>query len=126
MRALSLVAVIALAGCTAINPANWGSYHMDVQQGNLITQDAVAKLKVGMTRAQVRFLLGSPLLADSFHANRWDYKFQMYQNDHLVNDKLLTLTFDGDVLKSIDGDAMPPEVPVVPLSASAALGVPAK
>jgi outer membrane protein assembly factor BamE len=115
MRALTLVAVIALSGCTYLNPANWGSYHMDVQQGNLITQDAVAKLKIGMTRSQVRFLLGTPLLADSFHANRWDYKFQQFENDRLVNNKLLTVTFDGDVLKTIEGSAMPPEIPEVPL-----------
>lgn len=121
MRALTLVAVIALAGCTSLNPANWGSYHMEVQQGNLITQDAVAKLKIGMTRSQVRFLLGTPLLSDSFHANRWDYKFQMYENDHLVDNKLLTVTFDGDVLKTIEGNAMPPEIPEVPLNASAPL-----
>lgn len=121
MRALTLVAVIALAGCTSLNPANWGSYHMEVQQGNLITQDAVAKLKIGMTRSQVRFLLGTPLLSDSFHANRWDYKFQMYENDRLVDNKLLTVTFDGDALKSIEGNAMPPEIPEVSLNASAPL-----
>jgi outer membrane protein assembly factor BamE len=106
---------------------------MEVQQGNLVTQDAVNKLKLGMSRSQVRFLLGTPLLADSFHANRWDYKFQLYQNDKLVDDKLLTVTFDGDALVKIEGNAMPPETPVVPLSgelllpstASAPLATPA-
>lgn len=111
MRFLTFVAVITLAGCSSLNPANWHSYHMDIQQGNLVTQDVVAKLKVGMTRSQVRFLLGSPLLADPFHADRWDYKYQMYKDDHLVDDKLLTLTFNGDALASIDGNAMPADTP---------------
>ncbi|TDR82070.1 outer membrane protein assembly factor BamE [Paludibacterium purpuratum] len=119
MRALTLVAVIALSGCTYLNPANWHPYHMEIQQGNLITQDDVARLKLGMTRSQVRFVLGTPLVADSFHANRWDYKYQLFQNGTKVADKLLTVTFSGDTLNKIDGDAMPPEVPVVPLNASA-------
>jgi len=115
MRALTLVVVLALAGCSSLNPANWGSYHMDVQQGNLVTQDAVAQLKLGMSRSQVRFLLGSPLLSDPFHTDRWDYKYQMFKNDIRVDDKLLTLTFKDDKLAKIEGDAMPPEIPVVPL-----------
>ena len=110
MRALTLITVLALAGCSYLNPANWHSYHMDIQQGNLVTQDAVDKLRVGMTRAQVRFLLGSPLLADSFHADRWSYKYQMYKDDKLVTDKLLVLTFNGDTLTKIEGDALPAEV----------------
>lgn len=121
MRALTLVLVIALSGCTYLNPANWGSYHMDVQQGNLVTQDAVAKLKIGMTRSQVRFLLGTPLLVDNFHANRWDYKYQSYLDDKLVENKLLTVTFNGDSLIKIDGNAMPPEISVPTLGASAPL-----
>jgi outer membrane protein assembly factor BamE len=121
MRALTLVAVIALSGCTYLNPANWGAYHMEIQQGNLVTQDAVNKLKLGMTHSQVRFLLGTPLVADNFHANRWDYKYQLYQNDKLVSDKLLTVTFEGDALSKIEGNAMPPEIQVVPLGNAAPL-----
>lgn len=122
MRFLTFVAVITLAGCSSLNPANWHSYHMEIQQGNLVTQDVVAKLKIGMTRSQVRFLLGSPLLADPFHADRWDYKYQLYQDDRLVADKLLTLTFNGDTLAAINGDAMPAETPTA--AASAPLAVP--
>jgi outer membrane protein assembly factor BamE len=120
MRALPLIIVLALAGCSYLDPANWHAYHMDIQQGNLVTQDAVNKLKVGMSRSQVRFLLGTPLLADSFHANRWDYKYQMYKDDKLVSDKLLTVYFNGDTLAKIEGDAMPAEVPILPTDASGA------
>jgi outer membrane protein assembly factor BamE len=129
MRALTLAAaVLAISGCTVLNPANWHAYHIDVQQGNLVTTSDVAKLKTGMTRSQVKFLLGSPLLTDNFHPNRWDYKFQLTRNNVLVQDKLLTLTFEGDKLKSIEGNAMEPEVPApaalnTPLPAPAAKGV---
>jgi outer membrane protein assembly factor BamE len=118
MRALTLAVVIALSGCSSLNPLNWHPYHVDVQQGNLITQDDVARLKIGMTRAQVRFVLGTPLIADSFHANRWDYKYQSFVNGQQVADKLLTLTFNGDVLNKIEGDAMPAEAPKARLDAS--------
>jgi outer membrane protein assembly factor BamE len=120
MRALTLITVLALAGCSYLNPANWHPYHMDIQQGNLVTQDAVDKLKVGMTRAQVRFLLGSPLLADSFHADRWSYKYQMYKDDKLVTDKLLVLYFNGDTLTKIEGNALPAEVIYMPASSASA------
>lgn len=125
MRALTLITVLALAGCSSLNPANWHAYHMDIQQGNLVTQDAVDKLKIGMSRSQVRFLLGTPLLADSFHADRWDYKYQMYKDDKLVTDKLLTVYFNGDTLVKIEGDAMPAEMPFMPSNASAPAAAPA-
>lgn len=121
MRALTLITVLALAGCSSLNPANWHAYHMDIQQGNLVTQDAVDKLKIGMTHSQVRFLLGTPLLEDSFHANRWDYKYQMYKDDKLVTNKQLSVYFNGDALVKIEGDAMPAEIPFVASTASAPL-----
>jgi len=116
MRTLTLVAVLALSGCTYLNPLNWGAYHMDIQQGNLVTQDAVAKLKIGMTRSQVKFLLGTPMLTDSFHADRWDYKYQMFIGGKKTDDKLFTVYFNGDTLVKFEGEVMPPEIPVVPLT----------
>jgi len=75
-------------------------HKMDVQQGNYLDQETVAKLKPDMTRSQVRFLLGTPLLADPFHPDRWDYLYLNSKNGKLKVAKRLTLTFDGDVLKS--------------------------
>ncbi|WP_230368871.1 outer membrane protein assembly factor BamE [Paludibacterium denitrificans] len=107
MRALIIAAVIALSGCSSVTPLNWiRPYSMDIQQGNYVTQDAVAKLKPGMTRAQVRFVLGSPLLTDAFHANRWDYKYQIMKYGQTTDSKLLTVYFEGDTLVRIEGDAL--------------------
>ena len=75
-----LLVVLVSAGCKQIPdvPTVITPYRIDIQQGNLLTQEMVAKLKPGMTRAQVRFTLGSPLVVDPFRTDRWDYVY-MYQ-----------------------------------------------
>jgi outer membrane protein assembly factor BamE len=74
-------------------------HKIDVQQGNYLDQEAVAKLKPDMTRSQVRFLLGTPLIADPFHPERWDYLYIDRKKGELKAAKRLTLIFDGDNLK---------------------------
>ncbi|OHX14580.1 outer membrane protein assembly factor BamE [Chromobacterium sphagni] len=108
MRALIFAAVIAVSGCSSMNPLDW-THKVEIQQGNYVTQDAVAKLKPGMTRSQVRFLLGTPLLTDAFHADRWDYKYSDIKQGKLdsSSDKLLTVYFKGDVLERVEGAAQP-------------------
>ncbi|QEL54821.1 outer membrane protein assembly factor BamE [Chromobacterium paludis] len=108
MRALIFAAVLAVSGCSSLNPLDW-THKVDVPQGNYVTADVVAKLKPGMTRAQVRFLLGTPLLTDAFHANRWDYKYSDSAGGKVdpASDKLLTVYFNGDVLDHVDGQAQP-------------------
>ena len=64
-------AIVMLAGCSWL--PRIGVYKLDVNQGNYVTQDQVDRLKVGQTRAQVRAVMGTPMLSDAFHANRWDY-----------------------------------------------------
>ncbi|HSQ05349.1 MAG TPA: outer membrane protein assembly factor BamE, partial [Burkholderiales bacterium] len=77
MRKQTALLLLLLAGCSRVPMLpNLTPYKIDVQQGNYITQDMVAKLKPGMTRSQVRFILGTPLIADPFHAQRWDYLYQ--------------------------------------------------
>jgi outer membrane protein assembly factor BamE len=73
-------------------------HKIDVQQGNFLDQAAVAKLKPGMTRSQVRFLLGTPLIADPFHPERWDYLYIDRKRGKLKEERRLTLYFDGDKL----------------------------
>ncbi|MDN0076348.1 outer membrane protein assembly factor BamE [Crenobacter sp. SG2303] len=87
---------------------------MDIPQGNAVTEDAVAKLKPGMTRAQVRFVLGTPLLTDPFHANRWDYVYEVSKGGKLLERKHLTVYFDGDKMTRYEGEVLPAERAILP------------
>lgn len=85
-------------------------YRMEVQQGNLVTQESVAQLKPGMTKDQVRFVLGTPLVTDIFHSNRWDYVFtlQPARSSSIKEERRLTLFFDNEGrLDRVDGDVVP-------------------
>lgn len=86
-------------------------YRIDVQQGNVVTQDMVAKLKPGMTRQQVRFVLGTPPVVDPFRQDRWDYVYYYNKRGKVVEHRRLALFFDGDILKRIEGDVVPTAEP---------------
>jgi outer membrane protein assembly factor BamE len=106
MRRFAIVLVGVLSGCsmssiTAVAPE---PYRIDIQQGNVITQDMVAKLAPGMTKSQVRFVLGSPPITDMFHANRWDYVYRYSKAGKLTEERKLTLFFEGDHLTRVAGD----------------------
>ena len=79
-------------------------YKIDVQQGNVITQEMVDKLKPGMSRSQVRFILGTALIDDVFHKDRWDYIYRLVQHGNLVDEYKLTVFFEDDKLVRTDGD----------------------
>ncbi|GEM_PF-310342 len=99
LSALSL----CLSGCQSLNKyvPNFISPHkVEIQQGNVITPEQVAQLKEGMTRDQVRFLLGTPLLSDIFHTNRWDYLFRLKKADQTTEEYKLTVFFDENRLRS--------------------------
>src|SRR6478752_8058284 len=98
-RILTLVALLLLAGCSFVPSF---PYKIEVQQGNIITQEMVDKLKPGMTRSQVRFALGSPMISDPFHNNRWDYVYRLEQRGRLVEQRQLTVFFEDDTLMRID------------------------
>lgn len=97
-----LLAANLLAGCA--NPL--APYRMEIQQGNYVTQEMVAQLKPGMTKDQVRFALGTPLINDVFHEDRWDYVFMRKRNRQSpLEQRLLTVFFDGSGrLARIEGD----------------------
>ena len=82
-------------------------YKMPVQQGNIITKDMLDELEMGMSRAQVRYLLGTPLLTDMFHTNRWDYTYTMKRGNAPMEKKPLTLFFEDDTLVRIEGFVPP-------------------
>jgi outer membrane protein assembly factor BamE len=84
-------------------------YRMVIQQGNFISQEMVSQLKPGMTREQVRFILGTPLVTDIFHADRWDYVFYRELANGKREQRNLSVVFEKDRLARVIGDLMPPE-----------------
>jgi outer membrane protein assembly factor BamE len=79
---------------------------MDVRQGNFVTQDMVAQLKPGLSRDQVRFILGSPLVADMFHVDRWDYIYRFQPGHGEIQQRALTVFFQGNKLERVAGDVV--------------------
>lgn len=82
-------------------------YKMTVQQGNIITEEMVDQLELGMNRRQVQFLLGTPLLTDFFQKDRWDYTYTIQRGHDPIEIRYLTLHFSEDTLTRIDGDIRP-------------------
>ena len=101
MRLLFLLPMLLLAGCML------APHKINIQQGNYIDEAMVAKLKADMTRSQVRFILGTPLIADVFHQNRWDYVFLTGKVNNVRVQHKITVIFDGDKLKQVEGDVVP-------------------
>lgn len=82
-------------------------YKFDIQQGNFITQQDVAKLQVGMTKEQVRFIMGTPLLNDAFHTNRWDYVYRLLRADGQTTQSRYTVIFENNVVARHGGENLP-------------------
>lgn len=100
-----VVAALLLSACT-YKPAFINEYRIDVQQGNVLTPEMVAQLKPGQTRDQVRFLLGTPLIADVFHRQRWDYVYRFREGrTGEVESRKLSVFFDASGrLERVAGD----------------------
>jgi len=94
-----LLTFLLLASCSYLPHV---IYRIDVQQGNVVTDEMLEKLKPGMTKSQVLFVLGSPLIIDAFRDNRWDYVYLFRKKGDLVEQKRLTLFFDNDILINIE------------------------
>ena len=107
---LLLVAVsCALVAACSWKPGFINEYKIDIQQGNVLTQEMVAQLKPGQTREQVRFILGTPLLADIFHQQRWDYAYS-YRNGRtgVVEARYFSVFFNSENrLERASGDVEP-------------------
>jgi len=112
IRSLPALLPLLLGACKSLEmPKVPGitPYRMVIQQGNFISQEMVAQLKPGMTREQVRFVLGTPLVTDIFHADRWDYVFYRLASDGKREQRNLSVVFEKDRLARVIGDLMPPE-----------------
>lgn len=103
LTSLSLTGLLALAGCSFP-----GVYKIDIQQGNVVTQDMIDQLRPGMTRRQVRFIMGNPLITDTFHPERWDYLYSIQPGGGERYQERISLKFDeNDQLVGLSGDFMP-------------------
>jgi outer membrane protein assembly factor BamE len=85
-----------------------GVYRIDVEQGNIVTEEMAEQLRPGMSRRQVRFILGTPLIEDTFNQDRWDYVYVKRNGQNILEESRLTVEFDGDSLLSVSGDQLPP------------------
>jgi len=101
--------LVTFSGCSSFSP-----YKMEIRQGNYITPEMRKKIKVGMSKQQVTSVMGSPLVTDVFHANRWDYIYRFEEKSRLVEQQRLTLFFDGEFVKRIDDSQIEISVPVAP------------
>ena len=113
---LLAVAATGLGGCSSLLSTDntllgfITPYRIEVVQGNVLTKEQVALVKPGLSRAQVRDILGSPLLTDTFHADRWDYVFTIRRQGTEPQQRNVVVRFEGEALKSVEGaQALPAE-----------------
>lgn len=116
---LPAFATVLLTACSGVPKVTsyLTPYKIDVRQGNMVTQEMVAQLRPGMSREQVRFILGTPLVADIFHADRWDYVYRFQPGRGEVQQRRLVVFFEDNKLARVDGDVVAePATPAKPAS----------
>ena len=111
---LLLCAALSLTGCESLQRTDslFGfitPYRIDIVQGNAVTKEQVALIKPGLTRLQVKDVLGTPLVADPFHAARWDYIFTLRRPGAQPQRRSVVVLFEGDAVKSIEAPELPSE-----------------
>jgi outer membrane protein assembly factor BamE len=116
----ALAGLAALGGCTLISQTMSDGitsvitpYRVEVVQGNVVTKEQIAAIKPGTARSRVREVLGSPLLADPFHAQRWDYVFVIRRPGTEPQQRAVVVLFDGDNVKSVEAPDLPSELDFV-------------
>jgi outer membrane protein assembly factor BamE len=102
--ALTAACVLGLGACSSIKP-----YKAEVVQGNFVSQEQVQALRPGMPKQVVRDILGTPLVASLFHADRWDYAFTIQRQGAEPQMRRFSVFFDGDRLARVEGDSLPTE-----------------
>ena len=124
LAGLGLLAGLSGCGITrGVHSDTFKPYVPDVVQGNFVSREQRQFLRPGMTRAQVREVLGTPLVTSLFHADRWDYAFYIRRQGVPPQQFHLTLRFQNDVVSSIEGDELPSEAEFADrLSRSGAVG----
>lgn len=93
--------------CTCLGACGWfgfpGVYRLDIEQGNIVTEEMAGQLQPGMTKRQVRFILGTPLVEDTFNPDRWDYLYVKRNGMTVLDQSRLTVIFDDDLLVDVVG-----------------------
>ncbi|MFZ5502241.1 MAG: outer membrane protein assembly factor BamE [Pseudomonadota bacterium] len=102
MRSALIFISVLLTACNSLSVPLLSPYKMDIRQGNFVTAEMRDQLKLGMTSQQVRYVLGTPIIHDAFHGNRWDYVYRLKQRGALVEQQNLSLYFEGDKLVRIE------------------------
>ncbi|NOT16348.1 MAG: outer membrane protein assembly factor BamE [Methylotenera sp.] len=105
LRTFIILVAMLLTACGTALPSI-KPYKLDVQQGNVVTSKMLLQLRPGMTKSQVRFIMGTPLIQDSFHGNRWDYVYQMRESGKIVEQRRVILDFEKELLKTVRGDVV--------------------
>jgi outer membrane protein assembly factor BamE len=105
---------LTVAGCLFCALASCGSnfgfpgvYRINVEQGNVVNAEMIEKLRPGLNKRQVRYIMGTPLIEDSFHEDRWDYRYLLRNGTETIAETRLTLWFDGDELARVEGPDAP-------------------
>jgi outer membrane protein assembly factor BamE len=116
LRALAAAMLLAgLAGCSTVDNATHSfasaitPYKVEVVQGNFVSKEQVDALQKGMTRDQVRSVLGTPLVTSLFHGNRWDYVFTIHRQGVEPQKRHLIVYFENELMDHVEGDTMPSE-----------------
>ena len=108
-----LITTLVLFGL-ALGVQGCSSYKIDIRQGNTLEEEIVDSLRIGMSKQQVVFLMGTPLVRDPFHTNRWDYVYTFKPGGGKMTSQHVCLYFDGDRLSKIDKRGMQSQKPATP------------
>jgi len=120
----AIAAQITLPACETVIENIPGVYTIDIEQGNIIDQEMINQLRPGMTKRQVLYIMGSPMLADAFHQQRWDYLYSDQPGGKDRVQKRISLYFDEDSLAGVQGDFRPSAAPVTKTSHETTIDVP--
>jgi outer membrane protein assembly factor BamE len=121
---LTLLASLTLASCSTILNNLPGIYTLDVQQGNMIDQSMIDQLRPNMSKRQVLYIMGSPMLTDAFHQNRWDYIYSNQPGSEPRMQKEISLLFKDDQVIGVQGDFKPSSLPVIKESTETTVDLP--
>jgi outer membrane protein assembly factor BamE len=123
LLAVALLTLPMLNGCSTIMENLPWIYRIDIKQGNILDQDMINQLKPRMTKRQVLYVMGSPMLSDFFHKDRWDYIYSTREDDEQIIQKKVALFFTGDELVRVEGDYKPSQNAVAKSSPESSINV---